>query len=57
MKQNSNYKICIVYKGRVEKCMYSYANSFTHALNIGRLKIKQMYGMNSQHYCVVEKVK
>lgn len=56
-QQNKNYKICIVYRGRVEKCIYAYATSYTHALNIGRLKIRLMYGNDSKHYCTAEVVK
>lgn len=56
-KQNKNYKICIVYKGIIEKCYYRYANNKTHAINIGKMIIRNNYSSNSQHYPVVEEVK
>lgn len=52
------YKICIVYAGRVERCIYAYANDYKHALNIGRLNIKRMYGnKQTRHYVTAEKIK
>ncbi len=56
LKQNKTYKICIVYKGLVEKCEYRFATSKTHAQNIGKLILKDKYGNNTSHYITVEEV-
>lgn len=47
----ANYKICIVFNGVVEKCMYRNASSQQHAKNIGNLILRDLYGMKrTGHY-------
>lgn len=56
--KKQQFKVCIVYRGRVEKCIYPYANSYSHAINIGRMEIKKMYGSRiTNHYVTAEKIK
>jgi hypothetical protein len=54
----ANYKICINYNGRVERCMYAFCKDYRHAINTGNYQLKKMYGMKKTgHYITVEKLK
>ena len=39
----ANYKICINYNGRVERCMYAFCKDYRHAINTGNYQLKKMY--------------
>jgi hypothetical protein len=53
----ANYKICINYNKRVERCMYAYCTSYKHAMNTGLYQLRKIYGMKKTgHYITVEKI-
>jgi hypothetical protein len=53
----ANYKICINYNKRVERCMYAYCKSYQHAMNTGLYQLRKIYGMKKTgHYITVEKI-
>lgn len=54
----ANYKICIVYNKRVERCFYAFCKDYNHARNTGLYQLRKMYGnRNTGHTISVEKIK